>query len=436
VGKAQTGTGKTAAFCLPLLEKIDLEREGIQAIIFSPTRELASQTHQELKKFAQFLSINTALLYGGVGYRQQIDELKRAHIVVATPGRAIDLLNSGRLNVDKSRIFIIDEADEMLKMGFIEDVEQLLDTIPYDAEKWMFSATMPKPIVDLIGTKIDSPEVVSIKNQGMAANNIQQKFLMLERKDFMKGLKAILAVEQDFFGFIFCETKEETKRYAEKLMTVGKRVVCLHGDMGQRERNVAIEQFKNRRAEVMVCTDVGARGLDISQITHVINLGLPRKTDSYIHRIGRTGRAGEDGMAISFVTPAENRKLRMVEQLVQTKLEPYTMPKKTKAKNKMIANDLGKFDGLKSAIMEKGEEFKIDDSFKVFDYYMKDMSREQVLQLLFSYSYNGSLRQIDETLEYLSGAVINPKKVVDKGPRKNSGPRKRNRSFKGRRRRS
>lgn len=410
VGQAQTGTGKTAAFGLPLLEKIDLSAPGIQAIILSPTRELANQINDDLIKFSQYLSVRTATVYGGVGYRDQIASLRRAQIVVATPGRAIDLLEKGKLKLENAQFLVIDEADEMLKMGFIEDVETIMDRVSDSAERWMFSATMPKRIVNLMQDKLNAPEVVRVEKKTLSNENITQSYWNLPKKDFPKALKAILLTEKDFFGIIFCETKEETKRLAEKLSMLNKKVVALHGDLNQHQRDIAMEQFKTKKADIMVCTDVAARGLDVSQVTHVINMGLPRKSESYVHRIGRTGRAGHRGKAISFVAPDEGRKLREIERLTKQKMKSFALPKSQESKQKRVEIELDKMQALKSAIQEKQDKFNVDDSYGLFQEYFEGLSKDQVMKLLFSYNFNSEFRQIDDTLSNLKESSFVPLK--------------------------
>lgn len=432
VGQAQTGTGKTAAFCLPLLQKINSKGKGIQAIILSPTRELANQINQEIIRFSQFMDINTATVYGGVGYKDQIENLKRAHIVIATPGRAIDLLEKGKLKISKAKILVIDEADEMLKMGFIEDVELILENISDEALKWMFSATMPKPIVKLMEKKLDSPEIVRVRKKTLSNENVTQSFLMLYKKDFLKAMKAIVMSEQNFYGIVFCETKEETKTLGQRLAITGKKVVALHGDLNQRQRDEAMEDFKMRRADLLVCTDVGARGLDITEVTHVINMGLPRRLDSYVHRIGRTGRAGNRGQAISLVSPSEKRRLREVEQLINQRLIAYKVPSSEMVKAAVVERELLKMEKLKTAIKEKGKEFKVDGSFQGFKEYLGELSKEQILKLLFSYNLASELRLIDESLENLKSSKPKPgKDSPKKGDRK--FPKRRGRSSERRR---
>lgn len=406
VGQAQTGTGKTAAFCLPLLEKLDLQKKGIQALILTPTRELANQINDEIIKFSKYLPVHTATVYGGVGYDNQIEKLKKAHIVIATPGRAIDLLKRDKLKIGKTQYFIIDEADEMLKMGFIEDVEMIIENIPQESQKWMFSATMPDPIVRLMKEKLNEPRFVRIEKRNISHSAITHSYCCLPKKDFIKALKAVLMMESDFYGIVFCETKEETKLLGDKLQGFGKKAVALHGDLSQKQRDVAVAQFKAQKADILVCTDVGARGLDVANVTHVINMGLPRKYDSYIHRVGRTGRAGKSGKAITFVAPSERRGLQLFEKLSNQKMEVFSPPNPVKIKAEKINAELEKMQSLKTALIDKKELFKVDDSFKFFEEYFSTLSKDEVIKLVFSYYFNSELRLIDESFENFKNSAL------------------------------
>ncbi len=406
VGQAQTGTGKTAAFCIPLLEKIDFDEKGVQAVILSPTRELANQIFEEIKKFGSLTPLKAALVYGGVGYRDQIRDIKSAHVVIATPGRAIDLMNKGKLPLDCCRYFIIDEADEMLKMGFIDDVDCLLDNMPRSASKWMFSATMPKEIVNIMEQKLNNPIVIRVKKSTLSNKSVSQSYTCLKRKDFFNALKAILLTEEEFYGIVFCETREETKTLCQKLTSIGQRATAIHGELNQNQRDLAMNQFKSRSANILVCTDVAARGIDVRQVTHVINMGLPRQIDSYVHRIGRTGRAGAAGKAITFISPGEKGSLRAVERLINDKLEVFTLPNANSSKKSMVCAEIGKMEALKNAIVQRKQGFLVDDTFETFSSFFSDLSKEEAIKLLFSYQFNSGFKNIDEVIDHLNSCVV------------------------------
>ncbi|MBT3236494.1 MAG: DEAD/DEAH box helicase [Bdellovibrionales bacterium] len=399
VGQAQTGTGKTAAFLIPLLEQIDFEATHIQALILAPTRELARQIHREVEKLAAYLPLNSTTIYGGVPYDKQLSALSkgRPQIVVGTPGRIIDLLKQKKIELSNCQQLIIDEADEMLNMGFIEDVQLIIDSLQSTKRMWMFSATMPEPIIKLIENKFSKPKVVTGSERMMGGSKIKQYYCVLRKRHFPDALQRFIDVTPDFYGMIFCETRLETKELSERLLLQGISVVALHGELNQTQRDAAMKRFSQKRSSILICTDVAARGIDVSNLTHVINMGLPRQSESYIHRIGRTGRAGLDGQAISFMTPGEIGRKKHIESLTNHKMTAFALPHPTEIKKAKIKNELKKMDGLKVAIVDRDHAFNIDDSFEHFAHYMQDLSKEQMMKLLFSYHFNTQIRRIDES---------------------------------------
>ncbi len=400
VGQAQTGTGKTAAFVIPLLEQIDFNSKKVQTLILTPTRELANQVYEEVKKLAKYLPAKATTVYGGVSYTKQITALKKdcPQIVVGTPGRIIDLLNKKILKLEGCRHLIIDEADEMLNMGFIDDVQTIIDSLNQDKKMWMFSATMPHPIVKLIENKFSTPKIVRVKKKTLSNADIKQFYCVVRRKHFAEALQRFIASSKECYGMIFCETRYETKELADLLLTKGISVVSLHGELNQSQRDFAMKKFKDRKVDLLICTDVAARGIDVSNMTHVFNMGLPRQNESYIHRIGRTGRAGMKGTAISFVTPDDMRKLRQVEYLIGQRIEALKLPHPTELKKIKIFNELDKMNALRVAVVDKEGAFQIDSTYKYFENYFKDLSKEQILKLLFSYRFNKEIRQLDDTV--------------------------------------
>jgi ATP-dependent RNA helicase DeaD len=399
VGQAQTGTGKTAAFLIPLLEQVDFEATHIQALILAPTRELARQIHRELEKLAAYLPLSSTTIYGGVPYDKQLGAINKGkpQIIVGTPGRVIDLLKQRKLDLSLCQQLIIDEADEMLNMGFIEDVQTIIDSLEEGKRMWMFSATMPDPIIKLIEGKFSKPKRVSVAMQKQGNGTIKQHYCVIRKKHYADALLRFIDVTPDFYGMIFCETRHETKELSERLLLQGISVVALHGELNQTQRDAAMKRFSQKRSSILICTDVAARGIDVSNLTHVINMGLPRQSESYIHRIGRTGRAGLDGKAISFMTPAEINRKKQIESLTGQKMIAFALPHPTEIKTAKIKNELKKMDGLKVAIVDRDQAFNIDDSFEHFVHYMQDLSKEQMMKLLFSYHFNSKIRQIDES---------------------------------------
>lgn len=399
VGQAQTGTGKTAAFVIPLLEQVDFDSENVQALILAPTRELANQVDQEIKKFAKYLPIKTTTIYGGTAYTKQISALKKDYpqIVVGTPGRIIDLLNKRILKLGDCHHLIIDEADEMLNMGFIDDVQTIIDSLNQNKKMWMFSATMPAPIINLIEKKFSKPKVIKIMKKTLSNADIKQYYCVVKRKHFPEALQRFIDSTKECYGMIFCETRQETKELVELMLARGVSVVALHGELNQAQRDSAMKRFKDKRVNLLVCTDVAARGIDVSNITHVFNMGLPRQNEIYVHRIGRTGRVGIKGTSISFMTPENMRKLKQIESLTCQKMEALKLPHPAELKKIKVFKELNKMDALKVVVADRQETFKIDQSFQYFQDYFEDLSKEQILKLLFSYRFNKEIRQIDDS---------------------------------------
>ncbi len=401
VGQAQTGTGKTAAFLLPLLERMDTSSRDVEALIIAPTRELAGQVQQELLKLSRFMGVRSTTVYGGTSYSIQERALKkdRAQIVVGTPGRIIDLIKKGTLKLNNCKNLILDEADEMLNMGFLEDVQSIITSLPEEKRIWMFSATMPGPIANLVKREFTDPQFVKVKKQNLTNDNILQQFCVLNRRDFTKGLRIVLASHTDCFGIVFCETRMECKTVADGLIDLGISAGALHGEMGQAQREATMKRFKAKKLSVLVCTDIAARGIDVSHITHVFNLGLPRQLESYVHRIGRTGRAGEKGVAISFIQRNERGQLKRIEAMTNQKLIPFEMPKASDLKRLKIEGELEKMNSLREAVTDPDKEFILDDSFKEFNEYFSELDKDQILKLLFSYRFNRELRMLEEGLK-------------------------------------
>jgi ATP-dependent RNA helicase DeaD len=401
VGQAQTGTGKTAAFLLPLLEKMDTSSRDVEALVIAPTRELAGQVQQELQKLSRFMGVRSTTVYGGTSYSIQERALKkdRAQIVVGTPGRIIDLIKKGTLKLNNCKNLILDEADEMLNMGFLEDVQSIITSLPEEKRIWMFSATMPGPIANLVKREFTDPQFVKVKKQNLTNDNILQQYCVLNRRDFTKGLRIVLASQSDCFGIVFCETRMECKTVADGLIDLGISAGALHGEMGQAQREATMKRFKAKKLSVLVCTDIAARGIDVSHITHVFNLGLPRQLESYVHRIGRTGRAGEKGVAISFIQRNERGQLKRIEAMTNQKLIPFDMPKASDLKKLKIEGELTKMNSLRDAVTNTEEDFILDASYEEFENYFSELDKDQTLKLLFSYRFNRELRMLEEGLK-------------------------------------
>jgi ATP-dependent RNA helicase DeaD len=328
LGQAQTGTGKTAAFALPLLCRIDVNNPNTQVLVLTPTRELAIQVAESFEKYGQHLrGLRIAPIYGGSSYSTQIQALRRgAHIVVGTPGRVMDHMRENRLALDGLRCLVLDEADEMLRMGFVDDVRWVLEQSPPTVQIALFSATMPSQIREIADRHLKDPHVVSIDVQQRTAATIRQRFVLAEPKRKFEALHRILETEPTDGTIIFVKTRVATVELAESLQELGYSAVAINGEIAQSQRERCIEQLKQGAFDILVATDVAARGLDVQRITHVINYDLPFDSEAYVHRIGRTGRAGRDGEAILLLTPRQQGFLRELERATRQRLEIMDVP--------------------------------------------------------------------------------------------------------------
>jgi len=325
VAQAHTGTGKTAAFALPVLNMLKLDG-SVEMVVIVPTRELATQVSDEIYKFGKFLGVRTATVYGGSSYSRQIKHVENANIVVATPGRFLDLLSSKKININPSFV-VLDEADEMLDMGFLDDIKKIFKFFKNDERQTlMFSATMPKPIKDLADKILNDPATVKITQSNVTNAKITQNFYVVKESERDDALIRLIDFKDPKKAIVFCRTRKETDRIAMLLSSKGYVAAGLHGDMSQREREDVIKAFKKDTLEILIATDVAARGLDVNNVTHVFNYHLPFDSESYVHRIGRTGRAGKDGEAISIVTPAEFKALKNIQKSVGSNLEAKVIP--------------------------------------------------------------------------------------------------------------
>ncbi|WP_051191802.1 DEAD/DEAH box helicase [Microbacterium luticocti] len=328
LGTAQTGTGKTAAFALPLLERLDLSQKTPQALVLAPTRELALQVCEAFESYAaRMKGVHVLPVYGGQGYGQQLSALRRGvHIVVGTPGRIMDHQAKGTLDLSHLSYLVLDEADEMLKMGFAEDVEQILAQTPEDKQVALFSATMPSAIRRLAQQYLHDPEEIAIKTKTTTNQNITQRYLVVSYAQKVDALTRILEVENFDGVIVFVRTKNETETLAEKLRARGYSAAAINGDVPQAQRERSVNQLKDGKLDILVATDVAARGLDVERISHVVNFDIPTDTESYVHRIGRTGRAGRTGDAISFITPRERYLLAHIEKATRQRPEQMQLP--------------------------------------------------------------------------------------------------------------
>ncbi len=328
VGIAQTGTGKTAAFAVPMLAGLDLKQKKPQALVLAPTRELALQVSEAFERYAAHLpGVHVLPVYGGQGYGVQLSALRRGvHVVVGTPGRVMDHLDKGTLDLSELRFLALDEADEMLKMGFAEDVETILADTPDDKQVALFSATMPPQIRRIAKKYLTDPAEITVKDKTTTVANLTQRYLLVNAHQKLDALTRILEVENFEGMIIFVRTKQATEMLAERLRARGFSAAAINGDVVQTQRERTINQLRDAKLDILVATDVAARGLDVERISHVVNYDIPTDTESYVHRVGRTGRAGRSGDALSFVVPRERHLLRAIERATRQQVTPMDLP--------------------------------------------------------------------------------------------------------------
>jgi len=347
IGQAQTGTGKTAAFALPALALLDAAASKPQVLVLAPTRELAIQVAEAFQKYATHIpGFHVLPIYGGQSYQPQLSALKRGvHVVVGTPGRVIDHLERGSLDLSALRMLVLDEADEMLRMGFIDDVEAVLKKTPETRQVALFSATMPSQIKRIAQTYLKNPVEIAIKSLTSTAENIRQRFWMVSGINKLDALTRILEAEPFEAMIVFARTKLGTDELAEKLAARGFSAAAINGDVDQKMRERTIQRLKDGQIDILVATDVAARGLDVDRISHVLNYDIPYDTESYVHRIGRTGRAGRKGEAILFVAPRERGMLGAIERATRQKIEQMNLPSVDAVNERRVAKFLGKIEG-------------------------------------------------------------------------------------------
>ena len=377
IALAQTGTGKTAAFGLPIIHKINITTKLPQSIILCPTRELCLQITKDIKSYAKYTKgLNITAVYGGANIQTQIKSLKSGtQIVVGTPGRVIDLINRKVLKLKNIKFLVLDEADEMLNMGFKDDLDTILAETPENKQTLLFSATMPKEVMKISGKYMNKPTKVEVASRNEGAKNIEHYYYMVNARDRYKALIRICDINPSIYGIVFCRTRRETKDVAQKLMQDNYNADALHGDLSQSQRDHVMSKFRQKNLQILVATDVAARGIDIDNLTHVINYNLPDENEIYVHRSGRTGRAGNTGISIIIAHSREGRKLKSIEKMIKKDILPKNVPtgeeicqiQLMKLIDKVVNTDINKqIDDYLPSIEKKLEHLSKNDIIKHF----------------------------------------------------------------------
>ncbi|MFD1553492.1 ATP-dependent helicase [Putridiphycobacter roseus] len=328
VGLASTGTGKTAAFGLPMLNQIDVNVKNVQGLVICPTRELCLQISKDMEKYAANVrGLKVTAVYGGTDIIKQIRTIERGvHIVVATPGRLVDLIKRKKVNISKIKTVVLDEADEMLNMGFKEDIDSILEVTPQEKSVWLFSATMPKDVARIAKNYMTDPFEITVGGKNETNKNIEHHYYSVKERDRYNALKRIIDFNPEIYGLIFCRTRRDTAAVADKLMQEGYNAEPLHGDLSQAQRDRVMEKFRDKTLQILVATDVAARGIDVDDITHVIHYQLPEDVENYTHRSGRTARAGKKGVSIALINTREGRKIKSIENIIKSKFAFQEIP--------------------------------------------------------------------------------------------------------------
>ena len=388
IALAQTGTGKTAAFGLPILQKIDVSAYRPQALVLCPTRELCLQIADDLNDYSKYIqNLKVLPVYGGSSIESQIKTLKRGvHVVVATPGRLLDLLNRKTVNLDAVKSVILDEADEMLNMGFTESINAILAEVPPSRNMLLFSATMPQGIASITKKYMKSPKEIIIGKKNEGNKNIKHMYFMVQAKDKYLALKRIADYYPNIYGIVFCRTRKETQEIADKLIQDGYNADSLHGELSQAQRDYVMQKFRIKNIQILVATDVAARGLDVEELTHVINYGLPDDVESYTHRSGRTGRAGRTGISISICHVKEKGKIREIERIINKKFEKEDIPKGPEICEKQLLNFVDQIEKVK--VDEEEIKELMPSIFRKLEW----LDKEDIIKRIVSLEFN---RMID-----------------------------------------
>ena len=416
VALAQTGTGKTAAFGFPLIQKIDANNRNTQALILSPTRELCLQITNEIKNYSKYeKGINVVAVYGGASITDQARDIKRgAQIIVATPGRMQDMINRGLVNITQINFCILDEADEMLNMGFYEDIVNILSTTPDEKNTWLFSATMPAEVARIAKQFMHNPEEITVGAKNSGSATVSHEFYLVNARDRYEALKRLADANPDIFSVVFCRTKRDTQAVAEKLIEDGYSAAALHGDLSQAQRDSVMKSFRGRQIQMLVATDVAARGIDVDNITHVVNYQLPDEIETYNHRSGRTGRAGKLGTSIVIVTKSELRKISSIERIIKQKFEEKTIPSGIEICEIQLLH-------LATKIKDTEVDHEIDNYLPAINNVLEGLSKEELIKKMVSVEFNRFINYYKKTRDLSSQSGGERRESSDREPRENNG---------------
>lgn len=397
VALAQTGTGKTAAFGFPLIQKIDPFNKQTQVLILSPTRELCLQITNEIKLYSKYIDgLYTVAVYGGASIHDQARDIKRgAQVIVATPGRMQDMINRGMVNIKNISICVLDEADEMLNMGFYEDITSILSDTPKDKNTWLFSATMPQEVARIAKEFMRNPQEITVGHKNSSSANISHEYYLVNARDRYEGLKRLADANPDIFSVIFCRTKRDTQAVAEKLIEDGYNAAALHGDLSQAQRDGVMKSFRGRQIQMLVATDVAARGIDVDNITHVINYQLPDEIETYTHRSGRTGRAGKSGTSFVIITKSEIRKIHSIERIIKTKFEEKPIPSGMEICEIQLLH-------LANKIKDTETDHSIDTYLPSIMELLQDIPKEELIKKVISVEFNRFLNYYKKSKDLAS----------------------------------
>jgi ATP-dependent RNA helicase DeaD len=384
VGVAQTGTGKTAAFGLPMVNEVDFSSKKTQGLVICPTRELCIQIAKDFERFAKnFKGANIVPVYGGASIDTQSRQLNRgAQIVVATPGRLMDMIKRKRVNLSEVQYVALDEADEMLNMGFKEDIDAILDSTPDEKRVWLFSATMPREVARIAKNYMTKPAEISVGTKNASAKNIEHIYYAVSNRDRYNALKRVIDFAPNIYGLIFCRTRRETQEVAEKLIRDGYSADPIHGDLSQAQRDRVMKNFRDKNIQILVATDVAARGIDVNDISHVINYNIPDEIESYTHRSGRTARAGRKGISIIIVTPSEARKIKQIERIISTEFKKGEVPSGEEVCEKQLMHLVDKI------VATKVDEEQVGNYLPAIEEKFADFSREEIIKQFVSAEFN------------------------------------------------